>query len=85
MKFINSTTSRQLFRGAPSPGLGENKSFKELVKRAGQISWKRAEFRWESVPSRGSHNREGPMLFNGRASMRHPKVMFVNGYDFVVF
>ena len=32
-----------LLRGAPSPGLGENKSFKELVKWAGQIPWKREE------------------------------------------
>jgi len=50
------------------PGPGENKSFKELVERAGQIPWKRADFRWEIIPGRGTHNREGPMLFNGRAS-----------------
>jgi len=31
------------------------------VKGAGQILWKRAEFRWEIVPSRGTHNRESPM------------------------
>jgi len=40
------------------PCPGKNKSFEELVKRAGQILWKRAEFRWETVPSRGTHNRE---------------------------
>src|SRR6218665_2200231 len=46
-------------------------SFKELVKRAGQITWKRADLRWETIPNRGTHNRKGPMLFNGCASMRH--------------
>src|SRR6218665_1199794 len=45
-----------LLRGAPSPGPGKNKSFKELVKRAGQIPWKRADFRWETIPNRGTHN-----------------------------
>ena len=35
---------------------GKNKCFKELVKRAGQILLKRADFRWETVPSRGTHN-----------------------------
>src|SRR6218665_1859080 len=59
---------------APSPGPGENKSFKELVKRAGQIPWEREDFRWETIPKRGTHNREGPMLFNGCASMRHHKI-----------
>src|SRR6218665_1361952 len=63
-----------LLRGAPSPGPGKNKSFKELVKRAGQIPWKRVDFRWETVPSRGIHNREGPMLGNGCASMMHHKI-----------
>ena len=56
------------------PGPGENKSFKQLVKRAGQISWKRADFRWETIPNRGTHNRKGPILFNGCASMRHHKI-----------
>src|SRR6218665_2941474 len=70
---IYNATSRQLLRGVPSPGPGENKSFKEFVKRAGQISWKRANFRWETVSSRGTHNREGPM-FNGCASMWHHKI-----------
>src|SRR6218665_35978 len=63
-----------LLRGAPSRGPGENKSFKELVKRAGQIPWKRADFRWEIIPNRGTHNRKGPMLFNGCASMRDHKI-----------
>src|SRR6218665_3900078 len=56
------------------PAQAENKSFKELVKRAGQIPWKRADFRWETIPNRGTQNREGPMLFNGCASMRHHKI-----------
>src|SRR6218665_982053 len=60
----------------PSPGPGEYKSFKQLVNRAGQIPWNRADFRWETIPKRGSHNREGPMLFNGCASMRHHKITF---------
>src|SRR6218665_1467198 len=71
---LYSASSRQLLRGAPSPGPGENKRFKELVKRAPQIPWKRADFRWETIPNRGAHNREGPMLFNGGASMRHHKI-----------
>src|SRR6218665_4125512 len=37
-------------------GPGENVSFKELVKRAGQIPRKRADFRWETIPRRGTHN-----------------------------
>src|SRR6218665_3214771 len=61
-------------RGAPSPGPGENKSFKELLKRAGQIPWKRADFRWETIPNRGTHNRKGPMLFHGCASIRDHKI-----------
>src|SRR6218665_1591883 len=44
----------------PAQARVENKSFKELVKRARQIPWKRAAFRWETVPSRGTHTREGP-------------------------
>src|SRR6218665_1114039 len=71
---IYNATSRQLLRGVPSPGPGENKSFKELVKRAGQIPWKRADFRWETIPNRGTHNRKGLMLFNGCASMRHHRI-----------
>jgi len=38
-------------RGAPTPGLGKNNSFKELVKGAGQIPWKRVELRWETAIS----------------------------------
>src|SRR6218665_3996803 len=71
---LYSATSRSLLRGAPSPGPGENKSFKELVKRAGQIPWKRADFRWETIPNRGTHNLKGLMLFNGCASMRPHKI-----------
>src|SRR6218665_2702391 len=71
---IYNATSRQLLRGAPSPGPGENKSFKEFVKQAGQIPRKRADFRWGTIPKRGTHNRVGPMLFNGCASTRHHKI-----------
>ena len=53
-----------------SPGLGENKSFKELVKGAGQIPWKRAEFRWETVFSFTitftiTFSVFGPLVWNG--------------------
>ena len=47
------TTQR---RCRPRPG--ENRSFKEFVKRAGQIPWKRADFRWVTIPNRGTHNRK---------------------------
>src|SRR6218665_2492632 len=57
-----------------SPGSGENKSFKELVNRAGQIPWKRADFRWETTPNRGTHDQKGPILFNGCPSMKHHKI-----------
>ena len=33
------------------------------------MPWKRAEFRWETVPSRGTHNREDPMLFDGSVTV----------------
>jgi len=36
--------------------------FTELVKRTGQIPWKIAEFTWETVPSRGIHNRDSPTV-----------------------
>src|SRR6218665_1569883 len=71
---LYSASSRQLLRGAPSPGPGENKRFKELVKRAGQILWKRADFRWETIPKRVTHNRKCPILFNGCSIMRHHKI-----------
>ena len=66
---------------------GENEGFKELVKRTGQIPRKRSELRWEIVPSRGTHNREGPMLFNDRASKRYHEITSggLSTYLIVVF
>jgi len=32
------------------------------------------DFRWETVPNRGTHNRKGYVLFNGCASIRHHKL-----------
>src|SRR6218665_3386796 len=43
MEYIQRHFKATTHRRAPSPGLGENKSLKELVKRAGQIPWKRAD------------------------------------------
>src|SRR6218665_3041973 len=72
--YIAPLQGNYILKGAPSPGSGENKGLKELEKQTGQFPRKRTELRWETVPCRGAHNREGPMLFNGRVSMRYHKI-----------
>ena len=71
---LHSATSKKLLRGAPRLGMGKNKSLRGLVKEIGQIPRNRAQFRWETVPGRGTHSREGPMQFDGRANMRYHNI-----------
>jgi len=57
-------------------------SFKELVKRAGQIPWKRAEFRWETVPSRGPTIKKALCyalcLFSDKLTFVSPRYKFID-------
>src|SRR6218665_1673661 len=74
--YINlySAPSRQLLRGAPSPGSAKQESLEEFIKRTGKVMQERTKFRGKIIPNRGTHNRESPFLSGGSASTWHQKV-----------
>src|SRR6218665_1359867 len=53
-EFYTAPLQGNYLKTLPTQAQVKNKSFKELVKRAGQIPWKRAEFIWETIPGRGT-------------------------------